>query len=69
MLHKRKRFQKHYSKETLALTINLCRLCHRGIHALFDETILAQQLDTLEKLKAHPQVAKHCAWVAKQKQL
>jgi hypothetical protein len=68
MLHRRKRFQKNYPKEVLAQTINLCRLCHRGIHALYDEITLAERFNTLSKLQADPLVAKHCAWAAKQKQ-
>jgi hypothetical protein len=69
MLHKRNRFARHYSKEVLAQTIGLCRMCHRGIHALYDEVVLAEHLNSLEKLQADPQIAKHCAWVAKQKQI
>lgn len=69
MLHKRNRFAKNYPKEVLAQTISLCRLCHRGIHSLYDEVVLAEQFNSLEKLKADPQIAKHCAWVAKQKQI
>ncbi|WP_224093870.1 HNH endonuclease [Nostoc sp. MS1] len=31
-------------------TINICSACHRQIHTLFDNKVLAQELNTLEKL-------------------
>lgn len=70
MLHRRKRYQNNCSRAELTLgTIALCRLCHRGIHTLYDEVTLAEQFNSLAKLKADPAIAKHCSWVAKQKQL
>lgn len=32
----------------------LHRVCHRMIHRLFDETTLARDFDTPEKIIAHP---------------
>lgn len=46
--------------------INICSACHRQIHTLFDNTYLAQQLNSLEKLKNEPQMRKFLAWVSKQ---
>ncbi|WP_236738870.1 HNH endonuclease [Chroogloeocystis siderophila] len=31
--------------------INICTACHKQIHTLFDNTRLAQELNSLEKLK------------------
>lgn len=46
--------------------INICSACHRQIHNLFDNTRLAQELNTLEKLRSEPQMWKFLSWVRKQ---
>ena len=48
-------------------TIDICSACHRQIHSLFDNKHLAQELNTLEKLKNDAQMQKFVAWVKKQK--
>ncbi|MCC5667811.1 HNH endonuclease [Nostoc sp. CHAB 5784] len=47
-------------------TANICSACHRQIHALFDNKLLARELNTLEKLSNEPQMQKFLAWVRKQ---
>lgn len=66
-MHRRSRFKKRYSREELQAGIWICRLCHDGIHAHYDEMYLAQHRNTLEALTADPAIQKHIAWVAKQK--
>ena len=41
----------------------LHRICHRQIHALFTETELANQFNTAEVLKNHPDMEKFIKWV------
>ena len=41
----------------------LHRVCHRQIHALLTETQLARHYNTVESLKAHPELATFLAWV------
>jgi len=65
--HRRKRFQKLYTREKLSHGIEICRGCHTGLHRLFDELTLGKELYTLELLRAHPDVIRHSAWVSKQK--
>jgi len=48
-------------------TINICSPCHRQIHNLFDNKHLAQELNSLEKLKSEPQMQTFLSWVKKQK--
>lgn len=48
-------------------TIEICSACHRQIHSLFDNRHLAEELNTLTKLKQEPQMAKFLLWVSKQK--
>nr|WP_225226105.1 HNH endonuclease [Komarekiella delphini-convector] len=47
-------------------TANICSACHRQIHALFDNKLLARELNTLEKLSHAPQMQKFLVWVRKQ---
>jgi hypothetical protein len=47
-------------------TARLCSGCHRQIHRLFDNATLARELDSLEKLRAHPGLAKFVRWVRRQ---
>lgn len=68
-VHRRNRFRKRYDREVMRSTgLMICRLCHSGIHDLIpDEQELAEQYNTKEKLLDHPGVARHVAWVRKQK--
>ncbi len=68
-VHGKKYFQKRFSKEEMThRRISICRKCHKGIHRLIpDEKELARDYNTREALLTHERVAKHVAWVAKQK--
>jgi len=48
-------------------TVNICSACHRQIHTLFDNKLLAKELNSLEKLSAEPQMQKFLVWVRKQR--
>ncbi len=48
-------------------TINICAPCHRQIHSLFDNKILAQQLNTIEALQNDPKMKKFLSWIKKQR--
>lgn len=43
----------------------LHRICHRQIHALFTETELARQYQTVDALLEHDEIARFVKWVAK----
>lgn len=47
-------------------TINICSACHRQVHAFFDNKHLAQELNTLEKLRSEPKMQRFLAWIGKQ---
>jgi len=66
-VHRRTFFRKHFSRQELSIGIYICRKCHSGIHKLFDEMKLAKELNSLDKLRENPDVARHVAWVARQK--
>lgn len=67
-VHRRKRYQKRYPKKELQTRgLEICRLCHNGIHDLISEKELAENFTTKEALLEHPGILKHIAWVKKQK--
>ena len=66
-LHRRPFYRKHYSKETLNLGVFICRLCHDGIHDLYDEMTLAKHFSSTDALLADEALARHFAWVARQR--
>lgn len=67
--HGRRRFQRRYTKHEMRNRgLYLCSPCHIGIHDLIpDETELGERYNTKELLIAHGGVARHVAWVARQK--
>jgi len=67
--HRKARFQRRYSKSELRTRgLYLCRPCHLGIHDLIpDETELGERYHTKELLLAHEGIARHVAWVGRQK--
>ena len=44
-------------------TVRLHQVCHSAIHARFSETELALRLDTIETLRADPELAAFIAWI------
>lgn len=67
-VHSKKRYQKRHTKDELrSLGIHVCRLCHSGIHDLITERELADSFTTREALLEHEGLARHIAWVKKQK--
>ena len=66
-LHKRRRFEKTYTRDQLNEGIMLCSRCHRGLHKLYSEMELGTRLNTLSEIANDAQIIKHVNWVAKQK--
>ena len=68
-VHRKTYFKKQFTKEEMThRRISICRKCHKGIHRIIpDEKELARHYNTKEQLLADERIAKHVAWVAKQK--
>ena len=45
----------------------LCRPCHKQLHAMFSNTDLARSLDSIERLRAAPQLQAFLRWIRKKK--
>ena len=48
-------------------TALLCPTCHRQVHAMFSVTTLAEELYSVELLRANPRVADFLRWMRKQR--
>ncbi len=46
-----------------ARTVDLCRPCHRNVHASLSNGDLEKGYDSLESLSAHPDVRRFTEWV------
>ncbi|MEB3231841.1 MAG: hypothetical protein VKJ64_12585 [Leptolyngbyaceae bacterium] len=66
-VHGRPYFKKNFSKAMPNQGVDICRLCHRGIHRHYDEMVLAKLFNSLEVLLADGALRQHFDWVAKQK--
>lgn len=67
-VHTKKRYiRKHGKQEMRERGADLCKLCHDGIHDLYDEKTLANDFNTRELLLEDESIRRHVAWVRKQK--
>ncbi|MEQ8858989.1 MAG: hypothetical protein RIC56_10095 [Pseudomonadales bacterium] len=66
-VHRRRTFQKGFSKALLGRGVAVCRDCHDGIHDRYDEMRLAREFATPEALAADTDLQRHFAWVARQR--
>lgn len=47
-------------------TVDICTACHRQLHSFYSNNELAQNLNTIEKLKSEPKMSKFLQWLTKQ---
>ena len=45
----------------------LCPTCHRQLHAMFSESTLAKELNSIEALRANPEFSGYLRWARHQK--
>ena len=48
-------------------TARLCATCHRQLHAMFTESTLARELNSLDAIRSNPDMRRYLKWVRKQK--
>lgn len=62
-VHSNKWFRKRYSRLRMAEGIHVCRQCHGMIHETVpSEKQLGREFNALDKLRAHPDLARYLAW-------
>lgn len=63
--HRNKRNKKEFEREDVRTrTIEVCRPCHKNIHAVLSNKELERDYNTLETLQAHPDIHRFSRWVA-----
>jgi len=62
--HSNKRNKKEFNRREVKATVGICRPCHSQIHAVLSEKDLEREWNTVEKLRAHPEIAKFGEWIA-----
>jgi hypothetical protein len=60
---KNKRNNKALDRQALLQTVGLCAPCHRHVHATIPNKELEREYNTLEALKAHPEIDKFVEWI------
>lgn len=66
-LHKKRWVKARFSADELHDGAWLCRDCHDAVHRFIPHRELAESFRTLEALRAHPEVARFVAWIARQR--
>ena len=66
-LHGRKKTRKRFSRTELQACVMICRICHDGIHNLYDEKTLAEKFFPIESLQQDRSISRHVAWPARHK--
>lgn len=57
------RARRVHTTEELNSKVGFCRDCHRMVHALLSERQLEREFNTIELLRAQPDVARYLVWV------
>lgn len=55
--------RQHPDRDERNRTVDLCRPCHGQVHAVLSEQELSAEYHTLDRLAAHPEVARFVEWV------
>ena len=64
--HTNKYSKKNFTTSEMSKTVDLCRSCHKMVHATFDEKELARSYNTIELLKKSDVVYNFIKWIQKQ---
>lgn len=61
--HKNRRTRREFAREERERVAMLCRRCHDQVHVLLTEKELEREYATVERLAAHPDVARFVEWI------
>ncbi len=62
--HHNKRNKREFERARVRETTGLCRPCHSQIHAVLTEKELEREWNTVERLRAHPEIQRFGEWIA-----
>jgi len=66
-MHRRKWCQRRFTADERSTGVYLCRDCHSAVHRFISEQELARNYNTLDGLRAHPQLDRFVGWAKKQR--
>ncbi|MEO8439065.1 MAG: hypothetical protein ABI540_02475, partial [Spartobacteria bacterium] len=55
--------KRNFPRPLVQEAIGLCRSCHSQVHQVLSVKALERDFNTIEKLRAHPEIAKFEAWI------
>jgi hypothetical protein len=61
--HHNKWNKREFDRSTVRTVVGVCRPCHSQIHQLLTEKELEREFNTIQKLRAHPAIAKFATWI------
>ncbi|MGI8890067.1 MAG: hypothetical protein ACR2G0_04705 [Chthoniobacterales bacterium] len=61
--HHNKRNKREFPRATVRMVVGLCRSCHAQVHQILTEKQLERDFNTIEKLRAQPEMAKFAEWI------
>jgi hypothetical protein len=65
--HNKPRTRRQHDKRAFnTRTAMLCRPCHKTVHATFTEQELAEHYHTVDRLAAHPEIARFVGFIRRQ---
>jgi len=66
-LHTNRWFKRNFSRDEMHRGVMLCRDCHDAVHRFIPHKELGRDFNTLDKLRAHPDVGRFVAWISRQR--
>lgn len=64
--HHNKRTRRDSTRAERERTVLFCRACHKQVHAVLSEKELEKNYASVDKLAAHPEIARFIDWVRRQ---
>ena len=61
--HHNKRNKRDFARATVHQVVGVCPSCHSQIHQLLSEKELEREYNTVERLRAHPELARFARWI------
>lgn len=61
--HHNKRNKRDFDRASVHEVVGICRSCHSQIHQVLTEKQLEREFNSIEKLRAHPEIAKFATWM------
>jgi len=61
--HPNKWNKREFDRAMVHAVAGICRPCHSQIHQILTEKELERKFNTIQKLRAHPEISKFAIWI------